>query len=59
MLFVAELLFIVKLYFISFLVIDALKAGAQVFKTLSQEYGLTIDNVEKIMGDVEDVRLYH
>ncbi|XP_046850097.1 charged multivesicular body protein 7-like isoform X2 [Xenia sp. Carnegie-2017] len=36
-------------------VIDALKAGAQVFKTLSQEYGLTIDNVEKIMGDVEDV----
>ena len=47
------------LYFISFQVIDALKAGAQVFKTLSQESGLTIDNVEKIMGDVEDVRLYH
>ena len=59
MLFVAELLFIVKLYFISFQVIDALKAGAQVFKTISHKSGLTIDNVEKIMGDVEDVRLYH
>ncbi|CAB3981770.1 charged multivesicular body 7-like [Paramuricea clavata] len=36
-------------------VIEALKAGAQVFKTISQESGLTIDNVEKIMGEVEDV----
>jgi hypothetical protein len=26
-----------------------------VFKTISQESGLTIDNVEKIMGEVEDV----
>ena len=25
------------------------------FKTISQESGLTIDNVEKIMGEVEDV----
>ena len=38
--------------------LEALKAGAQVFKTMSQESGLTIDNVEKIMGEVEDVCVY-
>mgnify|MGYP002803553421 CR=1 FL=1 len=36
-------------------VIEALKAGAQVFKTISKESGLTLDNVEKIMGEVEEV----
>ena len=29
------------------------------FKTISQESGLTIDNVEKIMGDVEDVSIHY
>ena len=35
--------------------VDALKAGAQVFKSFSQESGMTLDNVEKIMMDVEEV----